>query len=439
MDRKTEDRLLEEFLTSSGVCTDTRKLVPGQIFFALKGENFDGNRFAEKALETGAKMAVVSADSGIGATETDGRYLVVEDTLTALQSLARRYRSRFRIPVIALTGTNGKTTTKELLCSVLSAKYRVTATVGNLNNHIGVPLTLLQITPETEIAVVEMGANHPGEIALLCSIALPDHGLITNVGKAHLEGFGSFEGVKRAKGELYDYLQRTADTAFLNMDDAELCGMAMLRPDLKTVRYGVSASGSELLPVSESEPFLRLSTSEYGTVATHLVGNYNAANVMAALCVGKYFGVPNEDAAKAVENYVPSNLRSQLEKTERNLLILDTYNANPSSMRAAIGNFRASAFHSKVMILGDMLELGSESHFEHSQILELAREAQPELAVFVGTEFAAAGKGLYDPKCLFFRDVKEAGQWLAQNPLSGKTILVKGSNGIRLPELKEYL
>lgn len=437
MDRNIENRLLDAFLASSGVCTDTRKIVHGEMFFALKGDNFDGNRFAVKALEAGAKFAVVSADSGVD--DSDERFIVVEDTLEALQCLARRYRSMFRIPVIALTGTNGKTTTKELLCSVLSAKYRVTATEGNLNNHIGVPLTLLKITSDTEMAVVEMGANHPEEIAKLCSIALPDYGLITNVGKAHLEGFGSFEGVKKAKGEMYDYLQRTADTAFLNIDDAELCAMATERPDLKTVRYGVSAFGAEVLPVSESEPFLRLSVSGYGVVSTHLIGSYNAANVMAALCVGKYFGVPNEAAAKAVENYVPSNLRSQLENTERNLLILDTYNANPSSMRAAIGNFKASAFRSKVMILGDMLELGRDSISEHLRILELARSAEPEFIVFVGKEFTEAGKDVEDHKCLFFRDVKEAGHWLAENPLTGRTILVKGSNGIKLPELKLYL
>lgn len=437
MDRKTEERLLEAFRSSSGVCTDSRRLFPDCMFFALKGENFDGNRFAPEALAEGAKVAVVSSDSG---TEPGAEgYIVVDDTLEALQCLARRHRSAFRIPVIALTGTNGKTTTKELLCAVLSAKYRVTATEGNLNNHIGVPLTLLRINGDTEIAVVEMGANHPGEIASLMSIALPDYGLITNVGKAHLEGFGSFEGVKAAKGEMYDCLQRTADVAFVNSDDGILMGMVSSRPELKTVLYGVRSAGVEILPSGEDSPFLRMSFGSGIPVSTHLVGAYNAANVMAALCVGKYFGVPESEAVEAVGRYVPKNMRSQLKRTERNLLILDTYNANPTSMMVSLENFSCSEFGNKAVILGDMLELGNDSETEHRKVLEYLYGTDTRLNILVGKEFLRAAEGNGHPGTLFFRDVQEAGKWLQENHLKGYAILVKGSNGIRLPVLEEYL
>ena len=382
--------------------------------------------------------AVVSRDSGFA---DGGRFIVVDDTLEALQALARMHRSRFRIPVIGLTGTNGKTTTKELLCSVLSAKYRVTATAGNLNNHIGVPLTLLRITERTE-----MGANHPGEIAALASIALPDYGLITNVGKAHIEGFGSFDGVKRAKGELYDYLQRTADTAFLNVDDDNLCAMASQRPDLWTVRYGVESAGVEILPVTAEEPYLRLDVPDGDgmlRVNTRLIGSYNAPNVMAALCVGQYFGVALKDAAAAVEAYVPANLRSQLERTERNLLVLDTYNANPSSMKASLDNFSASRFPHKMVILGQMLELGPDSSDEHRRVIDrVAAMKDCERAVFVGEEFekaAAVCPVAGDARFRFCHDVAEAREVFGKEPAEGLSILMKGSNAVGLPSLKDLL
>ena len=441
MDRTIENRLYDAFLSSTGVSTDSRRIEPGVMFFALRGDNFDGNRFAAAALESGAAWAVVSRDSGI---PDGGQYIAVDDTLEALQALARRHRSSFRIPVLGLTGTNGKTTTKELICAVLSAKYRVTATIGNLNNHIGVPLTLLRLTPETEIAVVEMGANHPGEIAALAAIALPDYGLITNVGKAHLEGFGSFEGVKRAKGELYDYLQRTGDTVFLNAGDPDLCAMASMRPDLRTVRYGVEAAGISLLPVTAQEPYLRLRLPEGITVSTHLVGSYNAPNVAAALCVGRYFGVSLEDAAAAGEAYVPSNLRSQLERTARNLLVLDTYNANPSSMRASLSNFAASHFPNKMLILGEMLELGPDSVQEHVRVMETA-VGMPDCGrvLLVGGEFLHAARECpslaEDSRLTFCRDVEEARKVLEERPADGCTVLLKGSNAVRLPMLKEVL
>lgn len=442
MDRNLENRLYSAFKASSGVSTDSRHIEPGVMFFALKGEKFDGNVFALQALENGASCAVVSAASHL---PEDERLIVVEDTLAALQTLARMHRSKFRIPVIGLTGTNGKTTTKELLCAVLSSGYRVTATSGNLNNHIGVPLTLLRITDETEIAVIEMGASHPGEIATLASIALPDYGLVTNVGKAHLEGFGSFDGVKRTKGELYDYLQRTGDTVFLNADDSNLCAMAAERPDLKVVRYGVDYSGAEILPVTAEQPWLRMEVrgkdGERLIVSTKLIGSYNAANVMAALCVGQYFNIPLEAAVAAVENYVPVNLRSQLERTEHNLLVLDTYNANPSSMKASLDNFAASLFPEKVVILGDMLELGNDSTAEHESVISRVAGTDCKKAFFVGKEFckaAACGKTC-DERFIFCEDIAGLHKLLEAAPLCGFTILLKGSNAMRLPSLKDVL
>ena len=439
MDRILENRLYEAFVSSTGVSTDSRRIEPGAMFFALRGDNFDGNRFAAAALDSGAAWAVVAKDSGL---PDGGQYIAVDDTLEALQVLARMHRSRFRIPVIGLTGTNGKTTTKELVCAVLSSRYSVTATAGNLNNHIGVPLTLLRITDRTEIAVIEMGANHPGEIAALASIALPDYGLITNVGKAHLEGFGSYEGVKRAKGELYDYLQRTGDTVFVNADDPVLCAMAAARPDLKVVRYGAEAAGAEILPMTPEEPYLRMKLSSGETVRTHLVGSYNAPNVMAAICVGQYFGVPFEDAAAAVEAYSPSNLRSQLEKTDRNLLVLDTYNANPSSMKVSLNNFAASRFPHKVVILGDMLELGADSAAEHEKVMEAVAAMDCERAFFVGREFARAAQGCpaaSDSRFSFYESADLLHRTLEETPLSGCTVLLKGSNAVGLPGLKDVL
>ena len=439
MDRILENRLYEAFVSSTGVSTDSRRIEPGAMFFALRGDNFDGNRFAAAALDSGAAWAVVAKDSGL---PDGGQYIAVDDTLEALQVLARMHRSRFRIPVIGLTGTNGKTTTKELVCAVLSSRYSVTATAGNLNNHIGVPLTLLRITDRTEIAVIEMGANHPGEIAALASIALPDYGLITNVGKAHLEGFGSYEGVKRAKGELYDYLQRTGDTVFVNADDPVLCAMAAARPDLKVVRYGAEAAGAEILPMTPEEPYLRMKLSSGETVRTHLVGSYNAPNVMAAICVGQYFGVPFEDAAAAVEAYSPSNLRSQLEKTDRNLLVLDTYNANPSSMKVSLSNFAASRFPRKVVILGDMLELGADSAAEHEKVMETVSAMDCERAFFVGREFARAAQGCpaaSDSRFSFYESADLLHRTLEETPLSGCTVLLKGSNSVGLPGLKDVL
>ena len=416
------------------------------MFIALRGENFDGNEYALKALEQGARYAVVNRSSSVGEVE-DPRLIKVEDTLKTLQELARWHRSMTFVDgkplvVIALTGTNGKTTTKELIREVLSVKYRVTATEGNLNNSIGVPLTLLNINSETQLAVVEMGASHPGDIKELVDIALPNYGLITNVGKAHLLGFGSFEGVKATKGELYDYLRRVADKAFINVDNPHLCQMASERnlqhdperPYSLLLPYGLEYQGAAVLPSSAEYPFLRVQVNGV-VINTNLVGSYNADNVMAALAVGQQFGVSFEDAVKSIEAYVPSNKRSQMIKTERNTLIVDAYNANPTSMAAALENFSNVAADFKVALLGDMLELGEESVAEHVAVIKSASSRGLANVYFVGREFQKASAQVA-PELLeaahFFTTSDELAAYLSSDTLSDATILIKGSRGTRM-------
>ena len=437
---------------SGRVTTDTRTLKGGEMFFALKGENFDGNEYALKALEAGAAYAVVNASTE-AAKSDDPRLIKVEDTLKTLQELARWHRSMTFVdgrplPVLALTGTNGKTTTKELIREVLSVKYRVAATEGNLNNSIGVPLTLLKMTPDTQIAVVEMGASHPGDIKELVDIALPNFGLVTNVGKAHLLGFGSFEGVMATKGELYDYLRRTSDKVFINVDNPYLCRMASERnlqsdperPYSLLLPYGLEYQGASVLPADAEHPYLRISLASGVVIDTNLVGAYNADNVMAALAVGAHFGVSLEDAVNAIEAYVPSNNRSQLTKTERNTLIVDAYNANPSSMTVALNNLAAVVADRKVALLGDMLELGSDSAALHSEIAQLAFDSGVSLVCFVGAEFGNVWEGLQD-KCgsLWFATSDELAQWLAENPVEGASVLIKGSRGTRMEKVLTVL
>lgn len=437
--------LWESFNRSTGVCTDSRKVAPGNLFFALRGDSFDGNLFAQSALEQGAICAVVNDEApyGWGAEtippEVKAAILPVPDPLKALQLLACRHRSQFNIPVIALTGTNGKTTTKELIREVLAKKYNVSATEGNLNNSIGVPLTLFNLSAETEIAVIEMGASHPGDIKELVEIALPTYGLITNVGKAHLLGFGSFDGVKKTKGELYDYLQRTADRAFYNIDNPYLREMISLRPDLNTIPYGLNYQGGEVLPVTESDPFLRLEI-EGRVISTHLVGSYNADNVMTALAVGRHFGVSLEDAAAAISSYFPTNNRSELRKTANNLLVIDAYNANPTSMKASLENFEETAFPNKMLILGDMRELGMDSAKEHREIIELIKSMHVVQTILVGDEFGALkSENHNDMRTLFFHSSEELKSYLKENPLKGYTLLIKGSNGIKLQSVVDWL
>ena len=441
------------------VTTDSRAIKGGELFFALKGENFDGNEYAMKALEAGAAYAVINKDSAV-ASIADERLIPVDDTLKTLQELARWHRSMTFVggkplTVIALTGTNGKTTTKELVREVLSVKYKVTATEGNLNNSIGVPLTLLKINQETELAVIEMGASHPGDIKELVDIALPNFGLVTNVGKAHLLGFGSFEGVKKTKGELYDYLRRTSDKVFLNVDNPHLCEMASERhlqsdperPYSLVLPYGLDYSGAKVLPSSPEQPYLRIvfpsaagNAEETFTLETHLVGSYNADNVMAAIAVGMHFGVSFEQACAAIAAYVPSNNRSQMTATERNTLIVDAYNANPTSMDAALSNFANVDASPKIALLGDMLELGEESYAEHVTVIKKAVDYTLEKVCLVGAEFGKALKDVPEASEFnWFADSQSLADWLAEQKITGATVLIKGSRGTRMEKTIQVL
>ena len=437
-------KLYSLFKECSRVTTDSRNISGGELFIALKGENFNGNEFALKALEAGAKYAVVDQES-TAAVSGDERIIPVPDTLEALQALGRHHRENTfvngkRLTVIGLTGTNGKTTTKELITLVLSAKYNVTATRGNLNNDIGVPLSLLTIDDKTELAVIEMGANHPDDISRLVGVREPDFGLITNVGRAHLLGFGSFEGVKRAKGQLYDYLAAHGGQAFVNTDDPDLTAMAANRwPSGGYVPYGLSLMKAKTLPSSAEHPFLRMRLPGGLVIETHLAGAYNATNVAAALAVGLHFGVSLEEGIKAIEGYIPKNNRSQMEKTERNILIEDAYNANPTSMAAALDNLVQVEADRKVALLGDMRELGDESLAEHQKVLSQVLSMGLDFVCLVGEEFRKALIGKEKDNVFWFAESEELAAWLRANPVSGATILVKGSRGIQmekaLPEL----
>ena len=442
--------IYNKFKECGRVTTDTRTLSAGDMFFALKGENFDGNEYAFKALEAGASYAVVAEDSA-AASSGDPRIIPVDDTLKTLHELARWHRSMTFVdgkplPVVALTGTNGKTTTKELIREVLSVKYNVTATKGNLNNNIGVPLTLLSIGSDTEIAVVEMGASHPGDIKELVDIALPNYGLVTNVGKAHLLGFGSFEGVMKTKGELYDYLRRTSDKVFLNVDNPYLCRMAAERnlqsdperPYSLVLPYGLDYSGAEVLPSSLESPFLRILMNGV-VINTNLVGSYNADNVIAAIAVGAYFGVLFEDAVKAIEAYVPSNNRSQMVKTLANTLIVDAYNANPTSMEAALSNFAGVQAEKKIVLLGDMLELGDDSVEEHLKVIRRLSSSSYFLVCLVGKEFGSALENVDEAGVKWFATSSELAEWFKDNPVDEAVILIKGSRGTRMEKVLEVL
>ena len=467
-------RLYSAFLECGRVTTDSRAISGGEMFFGLKGENFDGNEYALKALEAGARYAVVDEGS-TAAASGDARLIVVPDTLEALQALARHHRENTfvdgkRLTVIGLTGTNGKTTTKELITRVLSVKYNVTSTQGNLNNDIGVPLSVLNINSETQLAVIEMGANHPDDIEKLVKVCEPDYGLITNVGKAHLLGFGSFEGVKKAKGKLYDYISEHGGSIFLNADDENLVAMAAERKGLNVIEYGIGYWNAMVLPSDAGHPFVRMaipdpvaepvetkeSTENLLCLETHLAGSYNANNIAAAIAVGLHFGVSLEDAIQAVSEYIPKNNRSQLEKTDRNILIEDAYNANPTSMAAALDNLATVQAPQKAAMLGDMRELGEESVAEHIAILKKLASLDLDIVCLVGEEFGKALGTIPEPaegplvrQCSptievasntkWFPTSDDLAAWLKENQIANHTILIKGSRGIRmekiLPEL----
>jgi UDP-N-acetylmuramoyl-tripeptide--D-alanyl-D-alanine ligase len=400
------------------------------MFFALKGSTFNGNAYAAAALKQGAQCAVVDENVGSGA-----RYLRVDSALQALQELATHHRRYLNLPIVAITGTNGKTTTKELIAATLSRKLRVAATQGNLNNHIGVPLTLLAMGEDTQVGVVEMGASHLGEIAALCRIALPNAGLITNVGKAHLEGFGSLGGVKKAKGELYRYLAQSRGQAFCSGDSADLKAMLRTHGVQHAIMYGVREDGVRVDAESGSNPFLRLHMANGDTWQTKLVGSYNADNVLAAVAVGRYFDVKEEDIRAAVESYEPQNHRSQLLKTDSNTIIVDAYNANPTSMAAAVSNFAQLSADSKLLILGDMLELGKDTQSEHAQILHLLRQEAFSNVYLVGEHFGSVA----EKPCLTFADSAALCEHLKRSKVQNQLILLKGSRGVQLEKALEYL
>ncbi len=429
------ETLYAAYLQHPVVTTDSRHCPSGAMFFALKGASFDGNAYAAAALRAGCAVAVVDDPSVLPATN-DERYLLVPDALTALQQLAAHHRRTLHIPVLQITGTNGKTTTKELIAAVLSRRFRTLFTEGNLNNHIGVPRTLLRLTHEHEIAVIETGANHPGEIAFLSSLVAPDYGLVTNVGRAHLEGFGSFEGVKRTKGELYDYLHAHGGHLFLHADSADLCTMAA---GLSAIRYGTSSAPLDVEGEACGDgSFLafrwRTPGTPWRTVTTHLVGDYNLPNALAAITVGLHFGVAPEEIDEALTTYLPGNNRSQFLDTGRNRLIIDAYNANPTSMRVALDNFVRMAAPRKWAILGAMKELGADSPREHQAVVDYLRTADLGQVWLVGEEFAALA-----PPFRTFASADEVRAALQASPPEGFTFLIKGSNSTRLFTLPEVL
>lgn len=430
--KKSLEELYSLFLETGNLTTDTRKIEPGYTFIALKGENFNGNYFADEALAKGARFAII--DDPAFATDTD--MLLVDDTLITLQQLAHYHREHFKIPVIGITGSNGKTTTKELINAVLSCKYKVVSTAGNLNNHIGVPLTLLSVKPETEIAIIEMGANHEGEIAQLCQIARPGFGLITNIGKAHLEGFGGFEGVIRAKSELYTFIRESGGRIFINSDNELLMRLA---GNTIALTYGAKAGAYCHGWPEESHPYAKVQWDSHEgllEINTKLIGGYNFENIMAAICVGQYFGVGINEISCAIRTYQPTNNRSQTINTEQNHIIMDAYNANPTSMKAAILNFRLVKSLAKMAIIGDMFELGDESAKEHAEIIRLLDESDFETVLLVGPKF---GSIIIPQHFMAFASPAEAKIWLKGNPIKGHTILVKGSRGIHLEELVDAL
>lgn len=419
------------------VTTDSRKVEQGCVFVALKGEHFDGNDFAYKVAEDNFAACVIADRKDLPYHE---RLFIVDDCITTLQELAKLHRKKNNIPVIGITGTNGKTTTKELISTVLSQKYNIIYTQGNFNNHLGVPLTLLQIKPNTEIAVVEMGANHPKEIEQLCEIAQPDFGIITNIGKAHLEGFGNFEGVVKTKNELYQYIKlkskKQEAKIFVNSDNDLLVELSKEIPSLyygskiKTTNLSLLVQGSKL---KNQSPYLNIEWNN-NEIKTNLVGDYNFENVMAAIAIGNYFNVESNLIIKALENYRPTNNRSQFIETDKNKIVMDAYNANPVSMSNAINNFKNICDNNHLLILGDMRELGKESLSEHLEILNLIKKLNFNNVILVGSEFSKVNKDFTS-----FSNVDELIKHINENEISGMKILIKGSNSIHLEKIINLL
>ncbi|HZJ60184.1 MAG TPA: UDP-N-acetylmuramoyl-tripeptide--D-alanyl-D-alanine ligase [Chitinophagaceae bacterium] len=422
------EELYKVYQQYPSVQTDTRKLKAGDIFFALKGPNFNGNSFAKEAIETGAAFVVIDEKE----YEIDGKTLLVPDVLLSLQELALHHRKQLNIPFIAITGSNGKTTTKELIHAVLSSSFKTYTTEGNLNNHIGIPLTILKVKPDAEMAVIEMGANHLKEIAGYCQIALPTHGLITNCGKAHLEGFGSEEGVRKGKGELFDYLRTlTHGFAFVMWDYDYLREMSKGISGI--IKYGTEDNDHVIGKIIPSETFLTVQVTQglgEGIITTQLVGEYNLPNVLAAVTVGKFFEVPENKIRWAIENYVPSNSRSQLIEKDSNKIILDAYNANPSSMKLAIENFAKKNSENKILMLGAMAELGKDSLQEHQQIIDLIKKYSWKEVALVGGDFLKLSHPF-----LSFENSLHAKEWFVKQHFQNSYILVKGSRSVQMEKV----
>jgi UDP-N-acetylmuramoyl-tripeptide--D-alanyl-D-alanine ligase len=418
------------FLKCSSVSIDTRKIEPNSLFVAIKGEKFDANAFAKEALEKGASFVIIDNKDYF----IDDKTLLVENSLIALQELAKFHRNYLKLPVIALTGSNGKTTTKELINVVLAKKYKTKATVGNLNNHIGVPLTLLSFTTETEIGIVEMGANHKKEIDFLCNLAQPDYGYITNFGKAHLEGFGGVEGVIIAKSEMYDYLSQQDKVVFVNLEDPL---QVQKTKNIKSYAFGVNKEEADVNIASiKANPFVEIGYSNL-KITTHLIGLYNANNINAALAIGTYFGVEKSAIKEALESYVPENNRSQLLTKGTNQIILDAYNANPTSMKVAIENFVQLDNANKILILGDMFELGQESASEHEVIINLLLKEDNIVCYLIGKEFYATK---IDKENFHFYETFEAfSNFLKETKIENSSLLIKGSRGMALERTLEFI
>lgn len=417
-------KLYQIWKSSSGVCTDSRKIVPDCLFFALSGALFDGNLFAEKALETGASHAIVDREKYRG--NLSSSIILVDDVLKTLQELARYHRDQLHIPVLGITGSNGKTTTKELARDVMAKKYKVYATQGNLNNHIGVPLTLLSVKDDITFLIVEMGANHQGEIELLSQIANPDYGMITNIGKAHLEGFGGVDGIKKGKSELYRHLSGKKGKIFINEDDEVLS--TLIPQESNLIKY----SPSKLVSIINEEPYLTLSYKG-NTFETLLYGKYNVNNIAFAMMLGAYFGISDDDIMSAIAAYKPDNNRSQLSRFGNNTVIMDAYNANPSSMAASLETF-GRIQGEKVVILGDMLELGEYSEAEHQKVIDLVENMKPTDAIFIGKHFYSSGKGRFGR---YFADTAEAKLYFDNQKFENTHILLKGSRGIAVEKILE--
>jgi UDP-N-acetylmuramoyl-tripeptide--D-alanyl-D-alanine ligase len=429
------EQLYELFLQHPVISTDTRKIAKDSLFFALKGDKFDANSFAKQAIEAGAAYAITD-DAQYRVSE---QYILVDEVLTMLQDLARYHRKQLQIPVIGLTGTNGKTTTKELIKAVLSQHFNTYATEGNLNNHIGVPLSILSITAEHEMAVIEMGANHQKEIEMLSTISQPTHGLITNVGKAHLEGFGGTEGVKIAKGELYDYLQAHNGIIFINTDSPILAEMKAKRDLQNTIGYGTQKADNLITgKVTKNAPYVSLEWSAANGVSyevdSHLTGAYNLDNMLAAICIGTYFKMSDAEINAGLSGYQPTNNRSQITQTANNTLICDYYNANPSSMAVAIDNISTMDAKDKVLVLGDMFELGDESAAEHEAIIQKAIAAPVNQRIFIGKAFFDLKQGF---SADFYETTDDAIKALKEKPVKHSTVLIKGSRGMALERLVE--